>query len=42
NALLLGLAFYALAVLLVTLDRVRPNPLRRRAKNGFRLQPPVG
>ncbi|MEU9365391.1 Pr6Pr family membrane protein [Streptomyces avermitilis] len=42
NALLLGLAFYALAVLLVTLDHVRPNPLRRRAKNGFRLQPPVG
>ncbi|WP_416983603.1 Pr6Pr family membrane protein [Streptomyces sp. T028] len=42
NALLLGLAFYALAVLLVALDHVRPNPIRHRAKTGFRLQPPVG
>ncbi|MFJ6729584.1 Pr6Pr family membrane protein [Streptomyces sp. NPDC091281] len=42
NALLLGLAFYALAVLLVALDHARPNPVRARAKTGFRLQPPVG
>ena len=26
NALLLGLAFYALAILLVALDHARPNP----------------
>ncbi|MFI7499022.1 Pr6Pr family membrane protein [Streptomyces sp. NPDC049687] len=42
DALLLGLSFYALAVLLVTLDHARPNPIRHRAKTGFRLQPPVG
>lgn len=30
NALLLGLAVYALAVLLVAVDHIRPNPLRRR------------
>jgi hypothetical protein len=42
NALLLGLSFYALAVLLVALDHVRPNPVHRRSKTGFRLQPPVG
>lgn len=46
NALLIGLAIYALALLLVALDHVRPNPIRRRvhyrAKTGFRLQPPVG
>ncbi|MEU7054822.1 Pr6Pr family membrane protein [Streptomyces sp. NPDC046197] len=42
NALLLGLSFYALAVLLVALDHARPNPIRRRSKTGFRLQPPVG
>ncbi len=42
NALLLGLSFYALAVLLVALDHARPNPVRHRAKTGFRLQPPVG
>jgi hypothetical protein len=46
NALLLGLSFYALAVLLVALDHARPNPLRHRTrhhpKTGFRLQPPVG
>lgn len=42
NALLLGLAFYALAILLVALDHARPNPVRHRAKTGFRLQPPVG
>ncbi|GAA0648643.1 Pr6Pr family membrane protein [Streptomyces thermocarboxydovorans] len=29
NALLVGLAFYALAVLLVAFDHVRPNPVRR-------------
>ncbi|MFI9151091.1 Pr6Pr family membrane protein [Streptomyces sp. NPDC053367] len=42
NALLLGLSFYALAVVLAVLDRLRPNPIRHRAKTGFRLQPPVG
>ncbi|MGC9540181.1 Pr6Pr family membrane protein [Streptomyces sp. UG1] len=46
NALLIGLAIYALAILLVALDHTRPNPLRRplrhHAKTGFRLQPPVG
>jgi len=42
NALLLGLAFYALAILLVALDHTRPNPTRHRTKTGFRLQPPVG
>ena len=42
NALLLGLTCYALAVLLIALDHARPNPTRRRAKTGFRLQPPVG
>ncbi|MDT0616261.1 Pr6Pr family membrane protein [Streptomyces lancefieldiae] len=30
NALLVGLAVYALAVLVVALDHIRPNPLRRR------------
>jgi hypothetical protein len=42
NALLVGLAVYALAVLLVTLDHIRPNPIRRPGKTGFRLRPPVG
>ncbi|MFF8031686.1 MULTISPECIES: Pr6Pr family membrane protein [unclassified Streptomyces] len=42
NALLLGLALYALAVLLVALDHARPNPVRRRSRTGFRLRPPVG
>ncbi|MCX4763850.1 Pr6Pr family membrane protein [Streptomyces sp. NBC_01275] len=42
NCLLLGLSFYALAVLLVALDHTRPNPTRHRTKTGFRLQPPVG
>ncbi|MFD4954915.1 MULTISPECIES: Pr6Pr family membrane protein [unclassified Streptomyces] len=42
TALLLGLAFYALALLLVAVDHTRPNPIRRRAKTGFRLWPPVG
>ncbi|CAL9469452.1 Pr6Pr family membrane protein [Streptomyces sp. enrichment culture] len=42
NALLLGLAFYALAVLLVVVDHTRPNPVRRRPKTGFRLRAPVG
>ncbi|OIJ69678.1 Pr6Pr family membrane protein [Streptomyces mangrovisoli] len=42
NALLLGLSFYALAVLLIALDHARPNPIRHHAKTGFRLQPPVG
>ncbi|MFD5567950.1 Pr6Pr family membrane protein [Streptomyces cadmiisoli] len=42
NALLLGLAFYALAVLLVAVDHARPSLIRHRAKTGFRLQPPVG
>ncbi|UXY28921.1 Pr6Pr family membrane protein [Streptomyces sp. HUAS TT20] len=42
NALLLGLASYGLAVLLTAVDHARPNPVRRRAKTGFRLRPPVG
>jgi len=42
NALLLGLAIYALSLLLITLDHIRPDPIRRRAKTGFRLRPPVG
>ncbi|MFI1168327.1 Pr6Pr family membrane protein [Streptomyces sp. NPDC020801] len=42
NALLLGLSFYTLAILLVILDHARPNPVRRRTKTGFRLQAPVG
>ncbi|MDX3087689.1 Pr6Pr family membrane protein [Streptomyces griseoaurantiacus] len=42
NALLLCLAVYALAILLVTLDHIRPAPLRRRRKTGFRLRAPVG
>ncbi|MGW3724640.1 Pr6Pr family membrane protein [Streptomyces sp. NPDC000851] len=42
NALLLGLSVYAVAVLLIALDHARPNPIRHRAKTGFRLQPPVG
>ncbi|MFF7330263.1 Pr6Pr family membrane protein [Streptomyces sp. NPDC008150] len=37
NSLLLGLAFYALAVLLVAVDHTRPGPLRGRGKTGFRL-----
>ncbi|WP_431986515.1 Pr6Pr family membrane protein [Streptomyces griseoflavus] len=37
NALLTGLSFYALAVLLVALDHARPNPVRRRSKTGFRV-----
>jgi hypothetical protein len=43
NALLLGLSFYAVALLHVALDHARPNPIRRhRWKTGFRLRPPVG
>ncbi|MFE5893265.1 Pr6Pr family membrane protein [Streptomyces sp. NPDC056462] len=46
NALLIGLAIYALAIALVALDHARPNPIRhrvhQRTKTGFRLQPPVG
>ncbi|QNP71176.1 Pr6Pr family membrane protein [Streptomyces roseirectus] len=42
NALLLGLAIYALALLLTALDHVRPSPVRPHPKTGFRLQPPVG
>ncbi|MFD3499944.1 Pr6Pr family membrane protein [Streptomyces sp. NPDC058678] len=42
NALLLGLSFFALAVLLVALDHARPNIVRHHTKTGFRLQPPVG
>ncbi|MFD5946478.1 Pr6Pr family membrane protein [Streptomyces collinus] len=37
NALVLGLAFYALAVLLVAADHARPQPIRHRWKTGFRL-----
>jgi len=42
NALLLGLAVYALALLLTALDHIRPGPLHPHPKTGFRLQPPVG
>jgi hypothetical protein len=42
NALLLGLAFYGLALALVALDHLRPDPTRRHTKTGFRLRPPVG
>ncbi|WP_055492090.1 Pr6Pr family membrane protein [Streptomyces sp. TP-A0356] len=43
NALLLGLTFFGLALLLVVIDHFRPDPTRRRRrKTGFRLQPPVG
>ncbi|MGW5128446.1 Pr6Pr family membrane protein [Streptomyces sp. NPDC004069] len=42
TALLLGLSIYALALLLVAADHTRPNPIRRRARIGFRLRPPVG
>jgi hypothetical protein len=42
NALLLGLAFFGLALLLILADHVRPDPTRRRRKTGFRLRPPVG
>ncbi|MFE7810592.1 Pr6Pr family membrane protein [Streptomyces sp. NPDC057433] len=41
-SLLLLLALYALALVLVTADRTRPDPVRLGAKTGFRLQPPVG
>jgi hypothetical protein len=37
NALLLGLSFYALSLLLVVVDHTRPNPIRRHGKTGFRL-----
>ncbi|MGK5696249.1 Pr6Pr family membrane protein [Streptomyces sp. URMC 128] len=37
NALLLGLSFYTLAILLVVLDHARPNPLHHPWKTGFRL-----
>lgn len=42
NAPLLGLSFYALAILLVALVHGRPNPIGHRVKTGFRLEPPVG
>ncbi|MFH8802157.1 Pr6Pr family membrane protein [Streptomyces sp. NPDC017936] len=41
-ALLLGLSLHALSLLLVALDHARPDPVPRRGKTGFRLQPPVG
>ncbi|MFF7190598.1 Pr6Pr family membrane protein [Streptomyces sp. NPDC008222] len=37
NALLIGLGFVALALLMVALDHIRPDPTRRRSKTGFRL-----
>ncbi|MEU3502207.1 Pr6Pr family membrane protein [Streptomyces hundungensis] len=40
NALVLGLAFYALALTITGLDHVRPHP--KPPKTGFRLRPPVG
>ncbi|GHF76756.1 integral membrane regulator [Streptomyces thermodiastaticus] len=42
NALLIGLACYALALFLVGLDHVRPDLFRRRGGTGFRLRRPVG
>ncbi|MFF4208567.1 Pr6Pr family membrane protein [Streptomyces sp. NPDC001796] len=42
NALLLGLAFFGLALLLALADHIRRDPTRRRRKTGFRLRPPVG
>ncbi|MFF3911641.1 Pr6Pr family membrane protein [Streptomyces sp. NPDC001848] len=44
NALLLGLTFFGLALLLIITDHIRPDPTRhrRRRKTGFRLRPPVG
>ncbi|MEU5687807.1 Pr6Pr family membrane protein [Streptomyces venezuelae] len=44
NAVIFGLAFYALALLIVGLDRVRPVPRAPGSgppKTGFRLRPPV-
>jgi hypothetical protein len=38
NAVFFGLAFYALAALLVGLDRIRPEPPPRGPKTGFRLR----
>ncbi|MGW6271695.1 Pr6Pr family membrane protein [Streptomyces sp. NPDC055060] len=38
NAVFFGLAFYALAALLVGLDRIRPAPPPRGPKTGFRLR----
>ncbi|MET8954578.1 Pr6Pr family membrane protein [Streptomyces sp. NPDC004393] len=37
NALLIGLGFFALALLMIAVDRIRPDPTRRRWKTGFRL-----
>ncbi|MFJ5530077.1 Pr6Pr family membrane protein [Streptomyces sp. NPDC093261] len=37
NALLLGLAFFTVALLMVAVDHLRPDPTRRRSKTGFRL-----
>ncbi|WP_053914548.1 Pr6Pr family membrane protein [Streptomyces sp. SCSIO 75703] len=42
NALLVGLACYALAALLVATDHIRPDPARHLPVTGFRLRPPVG
>ncbi|WP_202456575.1 MULTISPECIES: Pr6Pr family membrane protein [unclassified Streptomyces] len=44
NGVIFGLAFYALALLIVGLDRVRPvprGPGSGPTKTGFRLRPPV-
>ncbi|WP_055566645.1 MULTISPECIES: Pr6Pr family membrane protein [Streptomyces] len=44
NAVIFGLAFYALALLLVGLDRIRPDPRGPGSgppKTGFRLRAPV-
>ncbi|MFG2651638.1 Pr6Pr family membrane protein [Streptomyces sp. NPDC048436] len=38
NAIFFGLAFYALAALVVGLDRIRPEPPPRGPKTGFRLR----
>ncbi|WAL96919.1 Pr6Pr family membrane protein [Streptomyces sp. Je 1-369] len=44
NAVIFGLAFYALALLIIGLDRIRPvprGPGSAPPKTGFRLRPPV-
>ncbi|MGY0068797.1 Pr6Pr family membrane protein [Streptomyces sp. QTS137] len=41
-SLLLLLVLYGLALVLITVDRTRPDPVRLGAKTGFRLRPPVG
>ncbi|MEV5988341.1 Pr6Pr family membrane protein [Streptomyces sp. NPDC052051] len=37
NALLLGLSFFGLALLMIVTDHLRPTPTRRRPNTGFRV-----